>query len=139
MALELVHNDEPVIYHKRRKPNSRPRQSSSDETFSCSVCTTFSGDVPSLIEHMRCHNRSHICRAPGCTRRFSTSRDLTRHTRSAHSNTVLTCSICFAIIKGSRMDNLQRHIRNRHSAQAMAQASPSDCSSWSSPGGYTSM
>ncbi|KAK1853270.1 hypothetical protein CCHR01_04106 [Colletotrichum chrysophilum] len=139
IATEPVHDEKSVVHPKRREPRSGTRHFSGDETFSCSVCTTFTGDVPSLIEHMRCHHRSHVCRVPGCVRRFSTSQDLIRHTKSAHSNTILTCHVCFAVIKGNRVDNLKRHIRNRHPAQAMAQASPSNYSSWSSPGDYTSM
>ncbi|KAH9231309.1 hypothetical protein K456DRAFT_446919 [Colletotrichum gloeosporioides 23] len=139
MAIEAQHGDNPAIKPKLSKACPKLKSVRGIKTFSCSVCLVFSRDVRSLREHMRCHEKTHACTVSGCAQSFSTSRDLTRHVKSAHSNTFLTCSICFAPIKGNRTDNLRRHIKTRHSAQAIAQSSPSDFSSWSSPGDYTSM
>ncbi|KAF4420935.1 Regulatory protein MIG1 [Colletotrichum fructicola] len=101
IAIEAQHGDEPAIKPKLRKAYPKLKKVRGVKTYSCSVCLVSSGDVRSLSirEHMRCHEKTHACTVSGCAQSFSTSRDLTRHVKSAHSNTFLTCSICFAPIK----------------------------------------
>ncbi|KAK1715359.1 hypothetical protein BDP67DRAFT_512271 [Colletotrichum lupini] len=80
----------------------------------CPFCENFSGDAKRLREHIRCHIKEHACEVPRCSQRFSTARDLLRHDRSAHQKAKLICHICKASIRGGRLDNLKRHMRQRH-------------------------
>ncbi|KAK1543759.1 hypothetical protein CPAR01_04392 [Colletotrichum paranaense] len=80
----------------------------------CPFCENFSGDAKRLRDHIRCHIKEHACEVPRCSQRFSTARDLLRHDRSAHQKAKLICHICEASIRGGRLDNLKRHMRQRH-------------------------
>jgi hypothetical protein len=74
-------------------------------------------DQKSLRSHMRYHYKRHFCEDGVCrskTEPFSTLRDLERHKDSIHRKKRLCCPICSATIRGSRKDNLERHIRKFH-------------------------
>ncbi|KAK1658217.1 hypothetical protein BDP55DRAFT_402704 [Colletotrichum godetiae] len=104
----------PISSKKRRFDSDSDASSTPGE---CPFCDGFRGNAKRLREHMRCHIREHVCEAPRCSQRFSTARDLRRHAKSAHQKAKLTCHICSASIQGGRVDNLQRHIRNRHNEE----------------------
>ncbi|OHE97299.1 hypothetical protein CORC01_07354 [Colletotrichum orchidophilum] len=108
----------PLVARSERREGN-PDSDRSSTPGACPFCKRFRGDAKRIREHLRCHIREHVCEVVECSRQFSTARDLQRHDKAAHRKESLTCYFCAASIRGGRMDNLQRHIRQRHASEAM--------------------
>jgi uncharacterized Zn-finger protein len=66
--------------------------------------------------HLKSHEKPFACTESGCPERFQYRKELTRHRRSKHLNSVEVhvCSHRGCPFSSTRRDNLLRHLRQQH-------------------------
>ncbi|XP_017117466.1 zinc finger protein 664 [Drosophila elegans] len=78
-----------------RKPKVTKKQS-----FKCELCTKEFGHQRVLLEHMKVHSNSHVCRT--CEERFLFKTDLDKHQCYRTSDSTIECPICLKVFSTTR-------------------------------------